>query len=85
MPNWDEDSPQLRENLAGVLEEIVRASEQRETPTLEAARRWQTLVMKGLDVPNSRFLGAFRGEPGSRERPSKSRRELWRGLGKCGR
>jgi len=64
VPNWDEDSPQLRENLAGVLEEIVRASEQRETPTLEAARRWQTLVMKGLDVPNSRFLGAFRGEPG---------------------
>ncbi len=64
MPNWDEDSPQLRENLARVLEEIVRASEQRETPTLEAARRWQTLVMKGLDVPDSRFVGAFRGKPG---------------------
>jgi hypothetical protein len=64
VPKWDEDSPQLRENLARVLEEIVRASEQRETPTLEAARRWQTLVMEGLDVPDSRFVGAFRGEPG---------------------
>jgi hypothetical protein len=64
VPNWDEESPQLRENLAHVLEEIVRASEQREAPTLEAARRWQTLVMEGLDVPDSRFVGAFRGELG---------------------
>ena len=64
MPNWDEDSPQLRENLARVLEEIVQAAEQRETPTLEAARRWQIIVMQGLDVPDSRFVGAFRGEPG---------------------
>jgi hypothetical protein len=58
------DSPQLRENLARVLEEIVRASEQRETPTLAMAKRWQTFVMEGLDVPDSRFVGAFRGEPG---------------------
>jgi hypothetical protein len=64
VPNWDEDSPQLRENLARVLEEIVQAAEQRETPTLEAARRWQIIVMQGLDVPDSRFVGAFRGEPG---------------------
>jgi Fic/DOC family protein len=64
VPNWDEDSPQLRTNLGRVLEEIVRASEQRETPTPEAARRWQTVVMEGLDVPDSRFVGAFRGEPG---------------------
>ena len=64
MPNWDEDSPQLRQNLARVLEEIAREWEQRETPTLEMARRWHNLVMKGLDVPDSRFVGAFRGEPG---------------------
>ena len=64
MPDWDEDSPQLRENLADVLEEIVRAAEQRETPTLEAARQWQTLVVRGLDVPHARFVGAFRGETG---------------------
>jgi Fic family protein len=64
VPDWDEDSPQLRENLADVLEEIVRAAEQRETPTLEAARQWQTLVVRGLDVPHARFVGAFRGETG---------------------
>lgn len=64
MPDWDEDSPQLRRNLTLVLEEIVRAAGQRQTPTLEAARRWQILVMAGLDVPDSRFIGAYRGEPG---------------------
>jgi len=64
VPNWDEDSPQLRENLAQVLAEIVRSASQREIPTLEAARRWQTLMMKSLDVPDARFVGAFRGESG---------------------
>ena len=64
MPSWDEDSPQLRGNLARVLEEIVRTSEQRQTPTLEAARRWQARAMKDLDVPDSRFVSAFRGEGG---------------------
>lgn len=64
MPDWDEDSPQLRNNLAQIRREIVRSASQRETPTLEAARRWQTLAMEGLDVPDSRFVGAFRGEPG---------------------
>jgi Fic/DOC family len=64
VPNWDEDSPQLRKNLAHVLKEIVRVAEQRETPTLQAARHWQGVVMEGLDVPDPRFVGAFRGEPG---------------------
>lgn len=64
MPNWDEDSPQLRKNLAQLLSEIVHSASQRELPTLEAARHWQALAMKGLDVPDVRFVGAFRGELG---------------------
>lgn len=64
MPNWDEDSQQLRANLTQVFEETVRAAERRETPTLAAARHWQSLVLRGLDVPEARFVGAFRGEPG---------------------
>jgi Fic family protein len=64
VPDWDEDSPQLRDNLVYVLHEIARAAEQREPPTLEAARRWHILIMKGLDVPEARYVGAFRGEPG---------------------
>lgn len=64
MPDWDEDSPRLRQNLTHILEEILGAAERRETPTIETARRWHALVMEGLDVPDSRFIGAFRGEPG---------------------
>jgi fido (protein-threonine AMPylation protein) len=64
VPDWDEDSPRLRQNLARVLEEIVQASQARETPTLKAVKYWHTLVMQGLAVPDTRFVGAFRGEPG---------------------
>ena len=64
MPNWDQDSPKLSENLARVLNEIVQAAERREKPTLEAARRWHILFMNGLFVSDPRFVGAFRGEEG---------------------
>lgn len=64
MPDWDKDSSRLRQNLREVLKEIVLAAEQREVPTLEAARRWQSRIMEGLDVPDPRYVGAFRGEPG---------------------
>ena len=58
------NSPQLRRNLEQVLNEIVRTAQQREHPTLKSARRWQTLLMKSLKVPDSRLVGAFRGDPG---------------------
>jgi|SRR5665213_2861995 len=64
MPDWDKDNSQLRENLSIVLEEFVRASNKRAPVSIEAARRWQTRIMRGLDVSDSRFVGAFRGEPG---------------------
>ncbi len=64
MPSWDEDSPQLRESLAGLLTEIVRDAELRERPSRETARKWQALFMKGLNITDARFAGAYRGEPG---------------------
>ncbi|MGZ4844962.1 MAG: Fic family protein [Candidatus Angelobacter sp.] len=64
MPDWDKDSPQLRANLAQILAEIAAAAQQREKPTVEAARRWQAIAMQGLEVSDPRFVGAFRGEPG---------------------
>ena len=64
MPDWDADSPQLRKNLAKVLEGIIGAAQRRENPTVESARRWQVLLMKNLKVPDARFVGAFRGEAG---------------------
>lgn len=64
LPNWDADSPRLRENLTEVLREIVRAAEAREKPSCESARRWQMRFLQGLQVPDKRFVGSFRGEPG---------------------
>ena len=64
MPNWDEDSPELRRNLSKVLDEIVRSAQRREFPTLASVKRWQSLLMKNLTVPDVRFVGVFRGEPG---------------------
>jgi Fic/DOC family len=64
VPNWDEDSPELRRNLSKVLDEIVRSAQRREFPTLASAKRWQSLLMKNLSAPDARFVGAFRGEPG---------------------
>jgi hypothetical protein len=62
--DWDEDSPQLRQNLTRLLEQIAQKAEQRQTPTIEMARRWQSLFMQGLKATDPRYIGAFRGEPG---------------------
>lgn len=64
MPNWDQDSSKLRDNLARALTEIVETAKQRNTPNRELARHWQIVLMDGLVAPNPRFIGAFRGEPG---------------------
>jgi Fic family protein len=54
----------LRQNLGQILKEIVLAAERREIPTLETARHWHNRIMEGLTVPDRRYVGAFRGEPG---------------------
>jgi Fic family protein len=64
VPDWDTDNPQSRKNLAQVLNEFTHAAQHREPPSLETARHWQALSMRGLKVTDSRFVGAFRGEPG---------------------
>jgi len=61
--DWDEDSPELRQNLANVLDEITRQTPPRPIPTRELARRWQRSFMQGLKA-EPRYVGAFRGEPG---------------------
>ena len=63
MADWDEDSPELRQNLANILDEIARQSSLRPTPTKELARSWQRSFMRGLKA-EPRYVGAFRGEPG---------------------
>jgi hypothetical protein len=63
-PDWEKDSPQLRANLAEILEGIAAAANQRVKPTVEIARHWQAIAMRNLEVREARFTGAFRGEPG---------------------
>lgn len=62
MADWDENSPQLRRNLAQVLDSIQENARCRTVPTIEDMRRWHTNVMQGLDVPDQNFVGRFRGE-----------------------
>jgi Fic/DOC family len=63
VPDWDADSPELRRNLASILEEIVDRADLRETPSVELAPDWQMRLMQGLNA-EARYVGAFRGEPG---------------------
>ena len=64
MADWDADSPRLRRNLTEILRDARDRAVRREVPTVEDARRWQRDTMAGLDVPDAKFVGRFRGEPG---------------------
>jgi len=63
VPDWDADSPQLRQNLTRLLEEIADRADRRETPAIEFAREWQRRCLLGLSA-EPRYVAAFRGEPG---------------------
>lgn len=64
MADWDADSTRLQDNLRQVLSGILSDSIQRIPPSVEAARSWHSGMMDGLDVPDQRYLGRFRGEAG---------------------
>ena len=63
MPDWDADSPELRQNLTRLLEEVADHANQRKKPTIELAREWQRRIMQGLSA-EPRYVWAFRGERG---------------------
>ena len=64
MADWDADGPQLQANLERVLEDVAQWAEQRDRITAATIKRWHRQTMAGLDVPDPRFVGHFRGEPG---------------------
>ena len=64
MADWDSDSPQLHDNLAQLLRRIRQDARRRDSPTVEDARRWHSEIMRNLQVPDPKFVGAFRGEAG---------------------
>jgi len=65
MPDWDEDSPQLRQNLANVLRQILSEARKRLPWSTESIRRWHVAAMRDLspDIPKY-AVGNFRGESG---------------------
>lgn len=64
MANWDEDSPLLRTNLKLVLNKIRASALHRDLPQVAIMCSWQAETMKGLEVPDPKFVGHLRGEPG---------------------
>jgi Fic family protein len=64
MTDWDEDSPRLEDNLKRLLRQIWQDARVRELPTVEVARQWHIAAMQSLQVPDPKFVGAFRGEAG---------------------
>jgi len=62
-PNWDEDSPQLHDNLQRVLLRIEVEARDRHAWNSDSLRRWHIEVMRSLDAPGA-TIGKFRGEPG---------------------
>jgi Fic/DOC family protein len=64
MADWHADSAQLEQNLRGVLEGIRDHSRRRTVLSVETARQWHADTLRGLVVPDPRYVGRFRGEPG---------------------
>ncbi len=65
-PDWDENSSGLEANLTEILTDIYRESQLRLTPSIKATKGWHRVLLRGLAVPDQRFVAAFRGENGLR-------------------
>ncbi len=64
MPDWDETSLQLQQNVVFLLTRISLLAPKRELPSLQTAQVWHRDLLQGLSVPSESFRGAFRGAPG---------------------
>ncbi|HSS65715.1 MAG TPA: Fic family protein [Gammaproteobacteria bacterium] len=63
-PEWDADSPRSRKNLKIVFRRLIESAKAREDPTLKMPRSWHSEMMRGLEVPDEKYVGNYRGEPG---------------------
>lgn len=64
MVDWDDDTPQLRDNLTKVFGRVRDEALRREPLTVEVARGWHRGIMEGLVPPDPQLVGRFRGEAG---------------------
>ena len=62
MADWDADSPRLQANLVQALSSALAHARGRKPPTADLARAWHEEIFDGLHVPESSYVGAFRGE-----------------------
>jgi len=67
MTNWDDDTPQLRDNLARIFRRVRDAALRREPLDTEVARGWHVDFLQGLVPPDPNLVGRFRGETGLEE------------------
>jgi len=67
--DWDADGPKLQANLDRLLKDVATWADQRDGITASAIKRWHRQTMAGLDVPDPKFVGHFRGEPGLEGEP----------------
>jgi Fic family protein len=61
MPDWDEDSPRLRQNLKKLLRDIRDQALARAPLRLANAKTWHRMMMSGLKSPGKNWAGCFRG------------------------
>jgi Fic/DOC family len=64
MPDWDEDSSDLINNLKEAFRQSRDQAFARTLPTVDLARGWHATTMTGLAVPDQKLVGRFRGESG---------------------
>jgi hypothetical protein len=64
MADWDANSAELEQNLRRVLEKIRDDARRRAVLSIETGREWHAEALRGLAVPDPRYVGRFRGEPG---------------------
>ena len=63
MPDWDADSPRLRQNLRQLLTAIRAQALARKKLRLTDAQAWHRAMMDGLSQPDKSMVGRFRGVP----------------------
>jgi len=61
MPDWDEDSPRLRQNLKQLLTDIRVQALARKDLRLQDVRTWHRAMLAGLTPPDKTMIGQFRG------------------------
>lgn len=64
MSDWDEDCQQLQANIERLLSQASVDAIRRTELTLEVMKTWHRDLIRQLAVPDIRYVGRFRGEPG---------------------